>query len=141
VIDCSKKLALSLAAAVVCITAAGCGGVYDSTVSGVVTLENTIVPRGTVTFSPQGAIPASHGPRRRPPAGSVHRDRRCQRAARVLSQRRWRARRLGKTDHAVVVQRPANSGLSFAVADGDNVIDLNLTSKPPAGWKPPPGRR
>lgn len=153
--DCSiKGFALALAMGVACLTVTGCGGVYDSTVSGVVKFENTVVPRGTVTFAPQGPGPTAFG--------QIHSDGRYQlRTGReeglpsgqytvtvVANEPPASARSadggpaaLGKPITPLWYGDPANSGLSFAVAEGDNEIDLNLTSTPPAGWKPPPGRR
>src|SRR5687767_9935357 len=40
----------------------GCGGTYDATVSGMVTLDGNVVPRGTVAYQPVAGGPAAYGP-------------------------------------------------------------------------------
>ena len=39
---------------------AGCGGAYDSSAHGVVTLDGKVVPRGTVSFHPVAGGPAAY---------------------------------------------------------------------------------
>jgi hypothetical protein len=147
------KLNGSLAAVCLVVAFAGCGGTYDSTASGVVSLDGTVVPRGTVSFQPNAGGPASYAPIDENGAYSV---------------RTGREEGLPSGDYAVTVtanEPPASaqsagggppppgkaitppwyrvkttSGLNFTVEPGDNEINLELTSQPPAGWNPR-GRR
>ena len=48
---------------------------------------------------------------------------------------------VGKAITPAWYRSPTTSGLTFDVKPGENEFNLELTSKPPAGWKPPPGRR
>jgi hypothetical protein len=41
--------------------ASGCGGPYDAYVTGVVTLDGTPIPRGTVKFTPENSGPSGYG--------------------------------------------------------------------------------
>lgn len=132
---------------------AGCGGTYDSTVSGVVTLDGRIVPRGTVAYQPVAGGPASYAPIEENGSYTV----RTGREDGLLS---------GEYDVTVTANEPSavrqtaaggppppgkpitplwyrskdTSGLRFTVESGDNEINLELTSQPPPGWNPR-GRR
>ena len=131
----------------------GCGGVYDSSVTGVVTLDSSPVPRGTVTFKPIGTGPSAYG--QVGPDGSY-----------TLRTGREEGIPPGQYQVAVVAnepapmkqtasggppppgkpitpawyKRPETSGLQFTVEPGSNDINLELTSQPPAGWKDPAQR-
>jgi hypothetical protein len=128
---------------------AGCGGAYDSSVTGVVTLDGNVVPRGTVSYQPKAGGPAAYA--RIEGDGSY-------------SVRTGREEGLPPGDYYVTVtanepptaQQTASggppppgkpitplwyrsretSGLSYTVESGGNEINLELTSTPPAGWKP-----
>ena len=50
-------LAVAFAAAIM----SGCGGPYDSSVSGVITLDGSPLPRGTVKFIPEQPGPSGYG--------------------------------------------------------------------------------
>lgn len=141
--------------AFVCLAATGCGGVYDSAVSGVVKLDGNVVPFGTVTFSPQGTGPTAYGQIQSDGAYQLRTGREeglpsGQYAVTVAANEPPALARskdggpaaLGKPITPEWYRDSANSGLSFTVKEGANKIDLELTSKPPAGWKPrAPGRR
>ncbi|WP_425400753.1 carboxypeptidase-like regulatory domain-containing protein [Aeoliella sp.] len=132
----------------------GCGGKFDSTVQGKVTLDGEAVPQGTVSFLPTAGGPTAF--------------------ARIDSSgtyeiRTGREAGLSPGDYlvAVVANEPApvsqtadggppppgkpitppwyrsqeTSGLKFTVTPGKNEINLDLTSQPPEGWKPPRRRR
>jgi len=138
-----------IAAALLAIGIAGCGGTYDSSVSGTVTLDGNPVPRGTVAF-----IPVASGP---PAFGGIESDG-------SYSVRTGREDGLPTGEYQVTVianEPPAvqqsasggppppgkpitpvwyrakdTSGLKYTVESGDNEINLELTSQPPAGWNP-----
>lgn len=136
------------------ITAMGCGGVYDASVSGEVTLDGNLLPRGAIAFVPESTGPPAY--------------------AQIDSSGRYEVY-TGKEPglpsgnyEVTVVSRepPANkhselggppppgtaltplwyamsqyTPLKFQVEPGDNDIDLELNTTPPPGWKPPPQRR
>lgn len=132
----------------------GCGGPYDSTVTGMVTLAGNPLPRGTVSFIPQSQGAAAYG--------TIASDGRY-----VVRTGREEGVASGQYTVTVVASEPsaqargkdggpppmgksitpqwygdaATSGLNYTVEPGDNEINIELTTTPPAGWKPPPGRR
>jgi hypothetical protein len=138
--------------AILCL--AGCGGPYDSKVSGKVTIDGILVPNGTVAFSPVSGGPAAYG--KIEPTGDY-----------VIQTGREQGLPAGEYQVAVTANEPAkmnktenggppppgkaltpawyrsktSSGLKFTVNRGSNIIDLELKSQPPAGWKPPPARK
>jgi hypothetical protein len=138
----------------VCLTITGCGGVYDASVRGKVTLDDTPVPRGTVSFSPVGAGPAAYG--------QIQND-----GSYTLRTGREEGIPPGLYQVTVVANEPASqertesggppppgapitppwykssqtSGLEFTVEPGKNTIDIPLSSTPPADWQPPRARR
>lgn len=125
----------------------GCGGTYDSTVAGIVTLDGKALPRGLVGFHPVSAGPSAYA---------------------VIDENGGYAVRTGREsglppgDYCVTVsanelptmERTADgnppppgkpitpvwyrtkqaSGLKFSVKPGKNEINLDLSTKPPAGW-------
>jgi hypothetical protein len=131
------------------ITVAGCGGTYDSSAKGLVTLDGTALSRGWVSFHPTSGGPAAYAPIDESGMYVMH----------TGSQEGLRA-----GDYQVIVsanEAPAQlhskdggpmpagklitpewyalkdkSGLTASVKPGKNKIDFELTSKPPAGWKP-----
>jgi hypothetical protein len=139
-------------AATLCV--AGCGGPYDSKVSGKLTLDGSVVPAGTVAFLPLASGPPAYG--RVDASGNY-----------VIQTGRELGLPSGDYQIAVTATAPSQttktadggpprpgkpltpawygnkdtSGLKYTVKKGSNTIDLELNSKPPAGWKPPPGRK
>jgi hypothetical protein len=136
----------------VCLALVGCGGLYDATVTGMVTLDGAPVPRGAVKFVPdRGGAPAY---------GIIESD-----GAYSIMIGREPGLPSGAYTVTVVANEPstpsANSAtppapgkplsppwyrdvattpLKQSVAPGKNQIDLQLSKTPPAGWKPPKGR-
>ncbi len=138
----------------VLLVAAGCGSAYDATVSGEVTLDGSPVGKGAVAFiSTAGGPPAYAqidassryevftGKEAGLPPGSY--------GVTVVSREPPAVERTklggppppGKSITPEWYQNASTSGLNFTVEPGHNEINLELTTTPPAGWKPPPGRR
>jgi hypothetical protein len=151
----TSRLSVAVGVAFACATVVGCGGTYDASVTGKVTLDGNLVPRGTVSFSPSSGTGSSA-------FGMIDGD-----GNYVLRTGREEGLPAGQYSVSVVASEPspprganggppplgkmitplwyrdiATSGLSYTVTAGSNEINLELNSKPPAGWKPPaPGRR
>ena len=147
------SMALMLASAFALLT--GCGGPFDSTVHGVVTLDGNPLPTGTVTFKPTsnqgstayakvdesgnyelqtgrefGLPPGEYAVTvvaRERPTSSYGKDGGPPPAGKQLTPEWYRS--------------PESSGLKFTVESGSNEIDLALTSQAPADWNPQRRRR
>jgi hypothetical protein len=125
----------------------GCGGVYDSSVTGTVTIDGTTVPRGTVTYHPTASGPAAYALIQQDGSYTVHTGR----------EEGLPSGEYGVTvtaNEPPAVQQTASggppppgkpitpewyrskdaSGLQFTVEPGSNEINLELKSQPPAGW-------
>ncbi|HMP05657.1 MAG TPA: carboxypeptidase-like regulatory domain-containing protein [Lacipirellulaceae bacterium] len=145
----------SLAVAVAALSASlGCGGAFDASVSGVVSLDGAPVPRGTVSFAPIDSGPTAYGLIGSDGRYVLHTGReeglppgeyRVSVVATEVSPPRGPQGGpppLGKMLTPLWYRDIATSGLSFTVNRGKNQIDIQLNSTPPPGWKPPaPGRR
>lgn len=129
---------------------AGCGGVYDASVRGVVLLDGNAIETGTVSFLPTAGGPPAYG--RIGAAGEY-----------LLSTGRESGLPPGEYGVTVVANEPPTtrdtadggppapgkpitpewyrsadtSGLKFTVKPGSNNFTIELSSEPPAGWKPP----
>ncbi len=132
---------------VLAVTAIGCGGTYDATVSGAVTLDGNQLSRGTVAYHPVSGGPAAYA--RIGGDGSYS-----------VQTGREEGLPSGEYEVTVVANEPPvekqsnlggppapgkpitppwyrtkqSSGLRFTVEAGDNDINLELKSQPPAGW-------
>jgi hypothetical protein len=135
--------------AVACIGMSGCGGVYDSTVSGTVTLDGNVVPRGTVTYHPatggapayspiqeDGAYSVRTGRESGLPAGEYQVTVTANEAPAQLVSKDGGPMPPGKSITPLWYRSKESSGLKYTVESGDNEINLELTSQPPAGWNP-----
>jgi hypothetical protein len=136
--------------AVVALT--GCGGPYDASVAGVVTLDGSVVPTGAISF-----VPANGGP---PAYAIVDQSGKYQ-----VFTGREAGLPSGEYNVTVVARESSTtpsdgggppppgkaitprwyaslktSGLTFKVEPGSNNINLELTSTPPAGWQEPAQR-
>jgi hypothetical protein len=137
---------------VLVVSATGCGGSYDATIAGRVTLDGQAVNRGTVAFHPTGGGPAAYarvsddgsyyvrtGREEGLPSGEYV-------ATIVANEPPAEAHtKLGGPPPPGKPITPAwyrtikTSGLEFKIEPGDNQCNLDLTSQPPPGWNP--GRR
>jgi hypothetical protein len=123
----------------------GCGGPYDATVAGVVTLDGLPVPRGTVKFIPaqgpsaygligeDGAYSMMTGRERGLPAGTYTVTVVANEAS-VSSASPSAPPIPGKPITPPWYRVQDASGLTFTVEPGSNEINLELLSDPPAGW-------
>jgi hypothetical protein len=129
------------------VTLAGCGGVYDSSVSGMVTLDGNPVPRGTVSFHPASPGPAgyaridsdgSYFVRTGREDGLPHGDYQVTVIASeppaVSQSANGGPPPAGKPITPPWYRATETSGLKFTVQPGKNEINLELKSQPPAGW-------
>lgn len=134
--------------------ASGCGGGYDASVSGIVTLDGAPLSRGQVAF-----YPVSSGP---PGIGRIDQSGRYE-----INTGREAGLPSGQYAVTVVANEPPaesqseqggppaagklitpawyktrqHSNLSVTVEPGDNEIDLELSSEPPPDWSPSKRRR
>ncbi len=132
----------------------GCGGPYDSYVSGVATLDGSPLPRGTASFNPARPGPASYGVIRRDGSYSVHTGREeglpsGEYTVTVVAKEEsidenpdsGLPPKPGKTFTPPWYRSKKTSNLKFTVEPGSNDIDLELTSEAPLDWNPPSRRR
>jgi hypothetical protein len=128
--------------------ASGCGGTYDSTVAGVVTLDGKVIPGGLVGFHPVSRGPSayavtdengSYSVRTGHEAGLPPGDYSVTVAANeppaIARTEQGNPPPLGKSITPASYRMKETSGLKFSVKAGKNEINLELTSKPPAGSK------
>jgi hypothetical protein len=130
----------------------GCGGVYDADVEGVVKLDGQPIPRGTVSFSSEkghtaygmvqsdGTYHLRTGREDGLPPGNYSVTVAANEAS-TTPGRDGGPPPVGKAITPDWYRDPATSGLTFDVQPGGNEINIDLTTTPPPGWKPPPGRR
>jgi hypothetical protein len=127
---------------------AGCGGTYDASVSGKVTMNGQVVPNGTVAFSPVSGGPAAYGRIEESgeyvirtgreaglPAGDYQVTVTANEPAKTLQTAGGGPPPPGKAITPAWYRTKDTSGLKFTVEPGSNTIDLPLNSTPPAGWK------
>ena len=132
----------------------GCGGVYDSNVTGVVSLDGKALPRGTVAFHPMKQGPQAYGLVRSDGSYSLMTGRERglpagEYTVTVVANEESVAKndgRGGPPTPGVPITPPLyqsknSSNVKFTVESGSNEIDLELTSETPPDWKPPGKRR
>ena len=121
---------------------AGCGGPYDSYVSGVATLDGTPLTRGTITFNPANPGPVayssidSNGNYTLNTVTVVAKE-----DAIPDTSGRGLPPTPGKNITPEWYASKQHSGLNFTVESGSNDINLELSSEPPPDWKPAGKRR
>jgi hypothetical protein len=127
---------------------AGCGGTYDASVSGVVSLNQAPLPGGTVKFTPESPGPSGYGlidssgnyqimtgREAGLPAGKY--------VATVVANEPSIPNKNpslppapGKPITPAWYRDPVRSPLKYTVEPGSNEINMELSTQPPAGWNP-----
>jgi hypothetical protein len=133
--------------ACIAVVVAGCGGPYDAEAGGVVTLDGTIVPRGTVSFTPVAGGPAAYAVIEEDGSYTVRTGREFglpsgEYQVTVIANEPPAMEKSasggpppgGKPITPAWYRMNETSGLKCTVEPGDNEINLELTTKPPAGW-------
>jgi hypothetical protein len=128
---------------------AGCGGTYDASVEGVVTLDGKPLPLGMVTFHPSSPGPPAYaiisedgsyavntGRETGLPSGEYHVSVIANEPPAIAQTASGGAPPLGKPITPAWYRMKETSGLQYKVEPGSNEINIELTSQPPAGWKP-----
>jgi hypothetical protein len=128
---------------------AGCGGPFDSSAKGIVTLDGTALPSGWVTFFPTGGGPSAYGRINESgayvmqtgssiglPSGEYQVTVIANEPPKELRSKDGGPPPAGKQITPAWYGTRDKSGLSVVVKPGRNSLDLVLTSKPPAGWNP-----
>jgi hypothetical protein len=144
---CPNFVAIGLAL-LVCVSISGCGGTYDASVSGAVTLDGNAVPRGTVAYIPAGGGPAAYSPIQENGSYSLRTGRESglppgeylvtvtsNEVPAQFESKDGRPMPPGKAITPLWYRSKDTSGLKYSVVSGANEINLELTSQPPAGWK------
>lgn len=127
---------------------AGCGGSYQSSAYGTVTLDGKVVPRGNIAFQPLAGGPAAYaqisedgsyvvqtGREGGLPAGDYLVSVTANEAPAITQGGNGGPPPPGKLITPVWYRSKETSGLKYTVQPGKNVINLELKSQPPAGWK------
>jgi hypothetical protein len=136
------------------VVTAGCGGAYNAKVGGNVTLDGSPVPTGTVSFLPTAGGPPAYaridssgnytvrtGREEGLPAGEYAVSVVANEPPAVKATAQGGPPPPGKAITPPWYRSQETSGLKFTVSPGKNVIDLELSSQPPEGWKPARPRR
>lgn len=127
----------------------GCGGPYDASVQGKVTLDGNVVPTGAISFIPTHQGPQAYamidssgnykvytGREAGIPSGEYG----VAIVAREASTTMSAGNGPPPPGKAITPRWYASadtSGLKFTVEPGSNDINLELSSQPPAGWQEP----
>lgn len=126
----------------------GCGGPYDASVSGIVTLDGSPLPRGTVKFDPDQQGPSGYGLIESDGSYSIMVGREyglpsgsytvtvVANEPSVPNKSPSLPPAPGKPITPAWYREAAHSPLKKTVESGSNEINLELTSTPPADWKP-----
>jgi len=138
-----------LVLAAICVGIGGCGGAYDASVSGVITLDGNKINRGTVSYIPIGAGSAAYARVDEDGSYSVQTGREsglppgeydvtvvANEQPAELYSKSGAPPPPGKAITPAWYRTKQTSGLHFTVKPGRNEINLELSSKPPAGWNP-----
>jgi hypothetical protein len=143
-----KCVAFCFVSVIVC-AIAGCGGAYDATVSGIVTLDGKALPGGLVGFHPVSAGPSAYaviddsgkysvrtGTERGLPPGDYKVTASANEPPASERGEQGGPPPPGKSITPAWYRMKETSGLQYTVKLGSNTINLELKSQPPAGWKP-----
>ncbi|QDU90233.1 hypothetical protein Pla175_36350 [Pirellulimonas nuda] len=135
--------------------AVGCGGPYDSSVSGSVLLDGNAIETGTVSFIPMSGGPAAYarigaggeytirtGREDGLPSGEYAVTVVAHEPSTVLQTADGGPPPAGKLLTPEWYRSAESSGLKYTVTPGRNKITIELSTEAPPGWKPkPPTRR
>ncbi len=143
-----------LATAIGLASVVGCGGPYDSSVSGSVLLNGNAIETGTVSFIPMGGGPAAYarigtggeytirtGREDGLPSGEYAVTVVAHEPAASLQTANGGPPPVGKLLTPEWYRSADSSGLKYTVNPGRNKITIELSDSPPAGWKPKPQPR
>lgn len=135
---------IRLLSLVALLTAAGCGGAYDATVKGIVTLDGKALPRGLVGFHPDAHGPSAYafisddggyvvrtGNAAGLPPGEYYVTVAANELPATERTKDGNPPPPGKAITPARYRMKETSGLKFTVKPGKNVINLELTSAPP----------
>jgi hypothetical protein len=127
----------------------GCGGPFDATLTGVVTLDSKVVPRGTVALHPTAGGPAAYawiesdgtytaktGRAKGLPSGEYQVTVTANEPPAVQQTAQGGPPPPGKAITPPWYSSTETSGLSVTVQPGANEIDLELKSQPQVGGRP-----
>lgn len=133
---------------------AGCGGTFDSSVVGMVTLDGNAVPSGQISYVPTKGGPQAYavidnsggyelftGREAGLPAGEYKVSIVARKPPAITRTEGGGPPPAGEAITPRWYASPATSGLTFNVEPGSNEINLELSSTPPAGWQDPTQRR
>jgi hypothetical protein len=153
-LDKNRKLLTTLFVVVTTPFWIGCGGVYDASVSGVVSLDGSPLPRGTVSYNPTQPGPASYGligsdgtyevntgREEGLPSGEYTVTVVAKEETVIEDPNSSLPPKPGKTITPPWYRSKKTSPLKMTVESGTNQIDIELTSEPPPGWQPKKRRR
>jgi hypothetical protein len=145
--ELTSKIGLLVVVAAGAATVVGCGGSYDATAHGIVTLDGKSVPRGMVSFHPVAGGPAAYatiggdgsyairtGREEGLPAGDYQVSVTANEPPAVAQTDKGGPPPPGKSITPAWYRMKETSGLKYTVARGKNEINLDLKSQPPAGW-------
>jgi hypothetical protein len=127
---------------------AGCGGTYDATAEGIVTLNGSTLPYGWIAFHPKAGGPAAYarvaengsyvvstGSEQGLPPGDYQVTITANEPPKESRGKDGRPAASGKLITPAWYGLKEQSGLEVTVKPGKNDIPLTLNSTPPAGWK------
>jgi hypothetical protein len=145
----SRFFSVRTLAMVSLLLASGCGGAYNSSVAGIVTLDGKALPRGLVGFHPLAAGPSSYavidesgnyavrtGRESGLPPGEYLVTVSANELPAMERTADGNPAPPGKSITPAWYRSKQASGLKFKVEPGKNSINLELSTKPPAGWNP-----
>lgn len=128
----------------------GCGGAYDSSVYGTVSFDGSPLPTGTISFVPaaggsaayariaeDGSFELKTGREEGLPPGDYAATIFAVEAPTELRSADGGPPPAGKPITPEWYRSAQTSGLTFTVKPGSNNFTIELSSEPPAGWKPP----
>lgn len=146
--ECWPKAVAAVVGSFAIAALAGCGGAYDATAHGVVTLDGKAVPRGTVSFHPVTGGPPAYamidddgsyairtGRESGLPAGDYAVSVTANEAPKTNQSDKGGPPPPGKDITPAWYRMKETSGLKYTVNPGSNEINLELTTKPTTSAK------